>query len=56
MGRYVRCAVCDEPIYYEDAEREQDDAYEIEDGEIVCEDCVPSYVRKNYYKVLKEDY
>ena len=56
MAKYIRCCVCDNPIYYEDSSRYQDDAYEIESGEIVCEDCVGDYVKKNYFKELKEDY
>ena len=55
MGTYTLCHVCGQPIYHEDADHYQDDAYEIEQGEIVCSDCIMDYVKQHYFKELRED-
>lgn len=46
------CAVCEKPLYGESYLYDQDDCYEIEKGEVVCEDCISKYVLTNYRKIL----
>ena len=52
--RYELCSECGRKIYYETDEYEQDDCYEIEKSEYICEDCISNYVKKHYYVKLKE--
>ena len=51
---YEQCYICDRFIRGESELLDQEDAYEI-DGNILCEDCVDEYVKKNCYKKLKDE-
>lgn len=51
--KFEKCDICGEKIAYESSKSYQDDCYEI-DGDIICEDCIEKYVRKNFYKKLEE--
>lgn len=47
---YVNCSECGEPIYY--WEGGQDGCIEI-DGDCVCDDCIKTYMKRNYFKKLE---
>lgn len=53
--RYELCSECGRKIYYETDEYEQDDCYEIEKNEYICEDCIIDYVKGKYFKKLEEE-
>jgi hypothetical protein len=50
---HIKCDICGKKIYKETVTSEQDDCYEV-DGYSICGDCLPKYMKKNYWKELKE--
>lgn len=54
MRKYIRCCMCDRPIYYGDDTHDQDKCYEV-NGDYFCEDCDHDYLEENCKVVLSNE-